>query len=147
MLTSAQPRLKTADPDWEPDPVQREWWQHFRTGDKGWLVRRDGKDMIRMHRGPHVEDLRPFNAREWVPVETPSRLTEDAIARIAWEADCGLLRQLGRYEEAKRDWISLTHKERRGFIQHGPDDDDEPLRLGLYSAVTDFIRLNQKQER
>ncbi len=118
--------------DWDPKPHERQWYRNAQTGDRAFLVRRDGKDAIRMDRGP-VEDIRVFNDREWVE-EDPDipDFSEIQIAKVTFEADKALCYQMGDVKKARREWLSLLDDQRIKWMREGPQ---EPRRKKLYAAI------------
>jgi len=107
-------------------------YRNATTGDRGFLVRMDDRDWIRMDRGAGVEDLRPYRASDWIEERETRRLSAAAVARVAFDADRALCAALGLVKESRRDWLSLSDSERIQWMNDGPPDDP---RSALRSAV------------
>jgi hypothetical protein len=124
----------TADlePDWDPDKKARVYLRHAQSGELGWLVRRAGKSVVRLDR-PNQEVTRRYVQSEWLAEETQRPLAPIHAARIAFEADRALCREVGLPLHAKREWGSLRDGERQLFIKAGPKD--PPARAQLYAAI------------
>ena len=136
------PQPEDPEVHWDPPPPEREWYAHRRTGELGYIVRREGKEVIRMDRGPHVDDTRPFKPEIWRAEHSPKDKTRMQMAMVAWWADRELLRQEGRHQEARKDWLALSDRDRIGFMDDGPNDPKCPLRHVLWSAVMATLSLN-----
>lgn len=118
--------------DWDPKPQERTWYRETVTGQSGYLVRREGRDMVRMDRGPDVEIVRPLNG-EWQPEKNHKPLTPAHVGQVCFEADRCLSRFNGNANNVRRNWLDLTDKQRQMWIETGPQND--PMRKGLYEAV------------
>jgi hypothetical protein len=123
--------------NWDPEPHKRQYYRNAQTGDRAWLVKRDGKDMVRMDRGP-VEDIRVFNEREWIE-DAPAMadFTDIQIAMVTFEADKALCRQMGDAKKAKREWLNLSDQQRIKWMEDGPQ---ETRRKKLYLAVKKALK-------
>ena len=124
-------------PDWEPEPHERQWFAHADSGDMGWLVRRDGKDFIRLDRGAtdHLVEYRPAR---WVPKADHKRLTDYQMAEVAFEADRRFLRATGRIPEARLEWRDLRDEKRRDWMHRGPNEAG-PRKM-LYDAIVSVLK-------
>lgn len=120
----------TASDNWDPSPTLRTWYSHVTTGDRGYLVRRNGKDAVRLDRGPTVEIIKPLN-KEWQPDEERRPISRGALARVAYVAHQAFCRALGEHEAARTEWESLSDQERQCWLDGtGPDGPiDETVRL------------------
>jgi len=123
------------NPDWDPLPHERQFYRHRDTGDRAYLVRRGGKDCIRLDRGPvHAYDVaKVFNEAEWIP-EDPHKpkFSEIQIAMVSFEADKALCRQMGEVKKGRREWLNLSDDQRIKWMREGPQ---EPTRAALYAAI------------
>ena len=104
---------------WNPKEHERQYFTHQLTGDRGYLVRREGRDVIRLDRGSH-EDIRTYNQHDWKPDETYRPLTRMHLAAIAFGADRVLCGYVGRHEQARKEWLSLRDEERAKWLKDGP---------------------------
>lgn len=121
---------------YEPTKAQRVYYRHNQTGDRGYLVRREGRDAIRRDR-PNIDDY-TFQLGDWnKEVVEAKRFTEVQIAIIQFEADKKLCWALGLPALGKREWIDLTEKARLDWMKEGPKT---PERAGLYKLVGEYLR-------
>ena len=103
--------------NWDPKPSERKYFKNRQDGQRGWLVRRDGQDRIRLDRP--MEDLHvPLDG--WVEDREQHVLSPHAAAKIAYVADQALCQATGNYKKDK-EWIDLPEKERIRFMKDGPD--------------------------
>ena len=117
---------------WDPTPDDRSYFRSATTGDLGWVVRREGKDRIRLDR-PAQEIILPFNdGNGWIVENELRPMTVYQAAQVAFEADRTLCRALGLYKEAKREWMSLTDAERIDWVDNGPKK--PTIRVEVYKA-------------
>lgn len=123
--------------DWDPNPAERSYFSHHVTGDVGWLVKREGKDVIKLDR-PGVDEIRTFNIGEWLPKSENRPLQPAQLAQIAFMADKQYCLATGDYKRAKTEWLSLSQEQRRAWIEKGPQVD--PVRKALYEAVMGALR-------
>ena len=122
---------------WDPEPHEKQWFQDAMTGDRGWLVRREGKDCIRLDR-PNMDHWRPYKQGEWKPLKEHRPFSRGQITQVAFVADRMLLKIRGDHDLAKKTWGDITDDQRRRWIQHGPEQD--PLRRKLYEAIMSVLR-------
>lgn len=119
---------------WDPEPHERLYYRHAVTGDRGWLVRRDGKDVIRMDR-PH-EELRTFREHEWKRDTETRPLTVYQVGQIAFAADRALAAALGNHQVARKGWMDITDDQRRQWVMAGPlEEPRKTLRDGIIELL------------
>jgi hypothetical protein len=104
---------------WDPTDHEKTYYRHITTGDLGWLVRREGKDCIRLDR-PSQEITKVFREADWVPTTDYRPLTGYQLAQVAYEADKKLCFFLGKHDQARKDWLMLKDEERIAWRQKGP---------------------------
>ena len=121
------------DANWDPEEHERTWYSHTMTGDHGWMVRRDGRDCIRLDR-PDQEIVKVYRDGEWKPELEHRPLTKLQLAQVAYEADRKLCFFLGLHDEARREWNAMREQDRLKWAQHGPGKG--PGRMQLFMAVT-----------
>lgn len=120
------------DPDWEPPESERTWYRNAQTGDRGYLCRRDGKQMIRLDRPQDPSAISQFSESLW-HIDRESRpLTEMQTTQVAYEADQALCKALGLYAKTK-DWISQPEPMRIAWKRKGPQKPE--VRAKLYKAI------------
>lgn len=127
----------TLPDEWDPAPPERSWYSHRVTGDFGWMVRREGKDVIKLDR-PGVDEIRTYEEGEWVPRAEVRPLQMAQLAQIAFMADKQYCLATGDYKRAKTEWLSLSQEQRRAWIEKGPQTD--PNRKALYEAIVGALR-------
>lgn len=127
---------------WNPEPHQRVWYEHTITGERGYWVRREGKDKIRLDR-PSEEILRPLIntsatvAGEWRKIHDHKPLNVSQIYMVAHEADQTLCHVLG-LSRKKKDWHAMKDEERIDWINKGPDNNE--IRIALYRAIMEVLK-------
>lgn len=126
--------------DHDPEPRDRVWYEHRQTGDRGWMVRRDGKDWIRLDRGPRVERLQPVNPAAWRQVNDYRPMTEHQLAQVAFEADRKLCFFLGQHERSRKEWESLSDKARIRYVKEGPGGDHRQVLYDAIMGATEYMR-------
>ena len=118
-------------PEWDPPEDERVWYRHSQTGDRGYHVRRQGRDMVRLDR-PNEEITRPMSGSLWSVDKDHRPLTRMHTARIAFGCD-SLLRQALGSMRGEKDWNNLSEKQRIFWMNEGPEI---PLiNAQLYAAV------------
>ena len=125
---------------------ERQWYTHRQTGDLGWVVQRDGRQMIHLDRKDQggFEELRPFDENSWEKKVEPKALIRNQAAQIAWAADRQLMQFLGKPQEAKMKWLELPEQKRIGWVDRGPGT--RGARQRLYDAIMASLeRITEKQ--
>lgn len=103
----------------DPKPLERRYVRHAQTGELGYLVVRDGVQVVRLD-NDRQEITRRYVPGDWVGEEIRRHLTPMAIGRIAFEADKALCRELGMHRLAARTWEKLPDGQRQDFAVRGP---------------------------
>lgn len=124
-------------PNWDPKPDERIYYRSATTGDRGYIVRREGVDKIRLDRAMQ-EIVRPFEASQWIVEHDYKPFTLYQISNLAFEADKILCRMLTLQKESKRDWLLLPDKERIDWIENGPGPGN--MRTELYLAIMGVLK-------
>lgn len=125
--------------DWDPQPSERTYYRSREDGQRGWLVKRDGKDMVRLDRASEVIIL-PID--KFDPDRQLHVMSKHQAAKIAFVADRALCAATGDYKASKVDWLDLTDKQRIKFMNNGPnvggfrDEFFEGI-MGLLKDLTD----------
>lgn len=117
--------------DWDPRPGTERWYRHATTGDRGFSVRRGGKEYIRLDR-PNQEILRRVSD-DFVEEDATRPLTPIHLARVCFEADKALCAGLGLMDKARGDWTKLTDKQRHAWMESGPKS--PVARVVLYAGL------------
>lgn len=104
--------------DWDPRPDERKYYRSTVDGQRGWLVRREGQDRVRLDRP--MEDYHVKLDQTWVSDVQQHPMSAHAAAKIAYIADQALCGAIGEFAP-KKAWIDLSDKERVRFMKDGPD--------------------------
>lgn len=121
---------------YEPLPAERRWYRHSQTGDRGYYVRRESRDAIRYDR-PATDDY-SFDLANWkIEAEELPRFTIIQIAQVCFEADKKLCWAMGRPDLAKREWLDMTEKARKKWLDDGPTD---AVRKAVYDAIQGALK-------
>jgi hypothetical protein len=121
---------------WDPKPDERILYRDTQTGDLGYLVRRGGKDRVRLDR-PNEEIIRPLDDH-WAEENEYRPFNLFQVAAIAFESDKLLARMMGNHPEAKREWMSMREEKRIDFMQNGPSGN--ALRSELWTAIMGVLK-------
>ena len=136
MLDEAVQRvLGRKEVDWDPQENERFWLTHMRTGDQGWLVRRDGTLHVKLNR-PDDTALR-YRQGEWVADRARRPFTRQQIVKSAFEFDRELCMMLGERQLASRNWAQLTDKQRQAWMVKGPTR--PKLRARMFKLITEEL--------
>ena len=131
---SLAPRLDQKD--WDPLPGKRTYYRHATDGQLGWMVRRGGREMIRLDRG-EAEHLRHMVEGEWVPDKEHRPLNKAAVAKVCHAADRELCMALGEHGKAQKEWHDLTQEEKREWMLEGPAS--PVIRAVIYARIKDAL--------
>lgn len=112
--------------EWDPGPDERTFYRSSSDGQRGYMVRRGGKDVIRLDR-PMEEILRPFNESQWTPDEERRPMSIAQVAQVAWAADRKVCLYTGKPELARTDWLDMREAQRIAWIKEGPPGDIRQL--------------------
>lgn len=133
--------------NFDPEPGDRIYVRSERTGDLGWMVRRDGVEMVRLDR-PSQEIIRQMSP-EWVQVVDHRPCSHAQVVQVAFMADKALCALLGLYEEsgpkrdrltgpsAKKDWRDLNERQLIAWLEEGPSN--PPIRRILYNSIVNVL--------
>lgn len=128
----ATDKLELSTPNWDPTPAKRCWYRSQQTGDRGYMVRRNGTDVIRLDRAG-VEVLRKFDA-SWVPDNDAKPMRPIDLLRVIHAADVALCEVLGLHRLKPKAWLAMSDKERLEWMEFGPPTTN-PLRVAVYKAL------------
>lgn len=120
----------------EPLAADRVWFNHRDTGDRGYRVTREGKEAIRYDR-PGIDQY-SFDTQKWL--EATDKLPQFSaiqIAQVCFEADKKLCWAMGRPDLAKREWLDMTEKARKKWLEDGPSD---ASRKAVYVAIREAMK-------
>lgn len=126
--------------NWEPKAHEREYYRNGNTGDRAYLVRREGVEKMRLDR-PEQELLFDVSRNAdgdilgWKRDAEASLYHRSQIARVAFGADRELCSVVGLHGESRKAWQDLTDKQRTEFIAKGPQSVAHPIRNMLYVAI------------
>jgi len=117
----------------DPPPNKRKYYLHLETGDRGYLVTRDGKLAIKWDRAMARDTTHELGKWKKMVDEVPL-FSMHQIAMVAFVADKEVCRALGQVDIAQRQWIDLSDKQRRDWMLDGPKAKTGPRRA-VYSAI------------
>ena len=131
--------VREEQPDnYEPPVGDRKFYRSATTGDRAYLVRRDGRDCVKLDR-PMEDICKPFRPDDWIEEMKFAPLARAHIVQVAFEADKRLLPFLGLRLEARKEWLSLLDPERLQWLQDGPprskDKNHQEMRRALWDST------------
>lgn len=129
---TTEPEPENWDP---PTPRERQYVRHVETGELGYLVRRQGQQKVRLHNDGQ-EILRAWVPGNWTAEVVRRELSKFAVARVAFEADKALCKELGLHGVTRRVWDKLTEAQRLAFIKDGPTGAMAGRRRIVWLAIT-----------
>lgn len=111
----------------------RRYYRSSSDGELGWLVEKNGVQYVKLNR-PNEELLRPWaNGSNWVPEVEHRPISQAQLALVCFEADKALCRSLGLHDPARKEWLSLSDRERIAWMEKGPKQN--PIRAALWTAI------------
>lgn len=119
----------------DPAPEDRAYFREKTTGEIGYVVTRNGQEVIRLD-GP-VETIRVKDFR-WEPRPTAQPLKKAWVGQVCFEADRGLARFIGMPGQVHLKWHELRDVERTRWMESGPQKN--PLRRKLWQAIQAAFR-------
>lgn len=123
--------------NWDPKPSERTYYRSREDGQRAYIVKRLGKDMLRLDR-PMEEILHPIDGR-WVPDVQHHPLTPFAVAKVAFVADVALRQAMGQHVKPQdADWLSLKQEDRIQWMSEGPETGD--IRDDLHDAIMGTLK-------
>lgn len=123
--------------NWDPQPGERTYYRCSADGQRGYLVRRRGKDSIRLDR-PMEEIIKPLDGT-WQPDIQNHPLTLHQVTSVAFAADRALCRVMGvQLKKHEYDWLSMREQDRIQFMEDGPSTGD--IREDLYDAIMGSLK-------
>lgn len=127
--------------EWDPAESERIWYRDIQKGDLGYLVRRNGKTMVRLDR-PMEDLVRPFRKNVWQADKEHRPITRHQVAKVAFEADKALCKVLGLHDKARREWQDLPEDMRIAWVEKGPEDRLERTRVyrGMMAALSPYMK-------
>lgn len=127
----------------DPKPSERSYVRHAQNGELGYLVEREGRQTVKLDNAGQ-EILRPYVPGDWVPETVRRQLMPMAVARVAFEADKALCRELGLHQLAIRSWDKLKDGQRQDFAARGPGKAGSGPRNRLWMAVKVILEESTK---
>lgn len=129
--------MTPSETHFEPLEAARVWHRHSLTGDRGYPVKRQGRDAMRYDRGPHIDQY-SFDLNLWkLEVDKVAEFSAIQIAQVCFEADKKLCWAMGLPELSKREWLDMSEKRRIAWVGKGPLERDAGYarRARLYKAI------------
>lgn len=110
----------------------KQWYRSSSDGELGWRVERGGHQYIQLNR-PNEEILRPWSGgANWVPEVEHRPINKSQLGKVCFSADQELCRALGLHDPARKEWASLSDKERIAWMEKGPKSE---IRSALWQAI------------
>ena len=125
-------------PDHDPLASERVYFRSKATGDRGYVVRREGREVIRLDR-PMQEIIFPKTG-DWIEDETATLILPMQAVQVAFAADRQACLALGLHGDSRVTWQDLTDAKRIDFAKYGPSDKEHPMREAVYVALRDAMR-------
>jgi hypothetical protein len=122
--------------DFDDAPSERVWFRSTKSGNRGYLVKRDGKDMIHLdvNNDYHVVPM----SSEWQPDRVAAKMSPMQRAQVAYAADCELRKYTGERDGRHREWNTMLDEDRISFMDHGPAKASR-IRVQLWKAIMETI--------
>lgn len=130
---TAKERYPNSEEVLDPPPGKREYYIHLETGDRGYLVTRDNKPAIKWDRAMAKDTTHELHKWKKMVDEVPL-FSLHQIAMVAFVADKEICRAMGQVDIAQRQWVDLSEKQRRDWMQDGPKAKTGPRRV-VYQAI------------
>lgn len=121
----------------DPAPDERVYYRHTHSGDRGYIVKRGGRDVIRLDRA-NEEIIKPLEPTVWRLEREHRPLTNMALAQIAYRADSELCFHLGEHDPNRKEWKSMYERERIKWMRQGPPPDPK-IRQVLWRRVMETL--------
>lgn len=122
---------------WDPPINERTFYRSTANGDRGWMVRREGRDCIKLDR-PMQDIYRPFKESEWSKEKQHHPMAPMAKAQIAFAADKELCKAIGLFTGSRTTWLDLTDEKRVEWMTKGPERPE--LRIKLFAMIMECLR-------
>ena len=122
----------------DPAPEARVYYRNIDTGQRAYLVLREGQERLRIDHGPNTDVVVPLDPQRWTIDKEARPLNRAHLAEIAFVADRALCVRLARHVESRVMWRDLTEEQRASFIKDGPRafGPQPAIRNDLYRAIT-----------
>ncbi len=130
--------MSKALPDhWDPTPHQRQWYSHRDTGERGYVVRRGGEDVIRENKVQY-EVIHKLD-HNWKEDKEHRPLNMAQLAQVAFIADQQLCRSIGLHDVARKEWAHLLEQEKAEWI-NGKGPKGPKIRVRLFQKVWEALK-------
>lgn len=123
--------------NWDPAINDRIYFRSSSNGERGWMVRRDGIDCIKLDR-PMQDISRPYKEGEWSREKQHWPMTEMDKARVTFAADKELCKAIGLFQGSRVTWLDLTDEKRVEWATNGPEKPD--IRVKLHATIMECLR-------
>lgn len=121
----------------KPAPSERVWYRSNKTGQRGYLIQQDGKDMVHLDH-PNDYHVVPMSS-EWQPDNAVAKLSPMQRAQVAYAADCVLRKFVGEADGRTGEWSMLSDAERIEFVDHGPKKANG-IRKALWASILEELK-------
>lgn len=123
--------------NWDPPPNERTYYRSVGNADRGWLVRRNGIDCIKLDR-PMQDIVRPFREHEWSAEKQHRPLNPIEKARVAYAADQELCKAIGLIRGSRKTWLDISDDMRIQWMNDGPERPD--CRVKLFAMIMECLK-------
>lgn len=137
-------RSEMSRSDYNPTPAERHWVRNAVDGNRGYLVSRGGRTMVRLDRPQEIVTERTAH---WVDEAKDAPYPVSYLARVAYAADRELLKVLGRPGDARKVWLEQPEGFRRDWVEDGPRSEEgfgeregDELRARVYLRIMRVLR-------
>jgi hypothetical protein len=139
IFVEPEEKAESPEPDeYDPPEYQRTYLRSVITGDRGWLVRRDGRQCVKLDR-PNQDVCQPYRRDLWKGDAETRPYSISQMAQVAYEADRKLAQLEGRVQESRLGWLDMSETERIRWTKDGPKV-KTGTRRELYTAIMGVLR-------
>lgn len=124
--------------DWDPAENEREYFKHRQSGQLGWLVKREGKEAVRLDR-PMQDITIPYSEATWTAEERPRLLNAQQCAQVSFAAYKALCVLTGKHERSAVEWANMSEDVRLQFAKDGPRHANE-LEMRLHVNIMSILK-------
>ena len=120
--------------NYTPPLSEREYFTHKQTGDRGYLVTRNGELRIKHDQDSH-DRLVSYN-HLWERETPDETIPIQRIGEACFEIDRIYCHAIGKHGETLKKWRELSRREKDGWMNRGPR---EPSRRKLWTGIRELL--------